>query len=532
MALANTAAMLAKAGRRVLMIDFDLEAPGLDSFSELSPPKSQRGVVEYVAEYLKQGRPVPVGPFVHECVPRDDPIRGHLWLMPSGARGPDYNTKRMSIRWAELYAKHDGQRFIENWKADVVETFAPDYVFIDSRTGLTDVGGVCTLHFPDLVVLLFSLNDQNIDGISEVANVLKQSEKPPLVLPVATPIPNLPRDNERVAERFKRAEKALGITIEQTIRYSPNVALKEAVYALSSAAHPVSQDYGNLKSRIEELDRSGLDSLLKLSVRVAEQGEFDRSRELSEALLQEYGDRADARYQIAETCRILGQFDEHEKELAKAIDLEPAFKPAYQRLAALYRAHHRVLEHLQLIKAILANSQKLPRLYKAELLYNLATLFMQLKHYSEAVATFDEYDQTLKRDERSGLIELAIAFNRAEARRRGGEIVDASEWRRIIGLYERGAAVSGAGTLEERMNRSQAMHVAYALAGRRSDAVKLLTEVSDVATQASPRDRVFTLALYDDVPLSHFVTLNEQMLNAIQSKNELWDGTKIPSDTR
>ena len=35
MALANVAAILAKQGRRVLLIDFDLEAPGLDAFEDL-----------------------------------------------------------------------------------------------------------------------------------------------------------------------------------------------------------------------------------------------------------------------------------------------------------------------------------------------------------------------------------------------------------------------------------------------------------------------------------------------------------------
>ena len=46
-ALVNTAALLAKDGRRVLLIDFDLEAPGLDSFSRLGCVKHHPGVVEY-----------------------------------------------------------------------------------------------------------------------------------------------------------------------------------------------------------------------------------------------------------------------------------------------------------------------------------------------------------------------------------------------------------------------------------------------------------------------------------------------------
>ena len=151
MALANVAAMLAKEGRRVLLIDFDLEAPGLDAFDGLGCAKGHPGVVEYVAEYLAAGKAPPIGSFVRECLPASTHLRGKLWLMPSGKKDQQYNRDRARINWTELYDKYDGERFIENWKADVEKTYAPDYVLIDSRTGLTDVGGICTLHLPQLV---------------------------------------------------------------------------------------------------------------------------------------------------------------------------------------------------------------------------------------------------------------------------------------------------------------------------------------------------------------------------------------------
>jgi MinD-like ATPase involved in chromosome partitioning or flagellar assembly len=37
LALANVGAHLALTGRKVLLVDFDLEAPGLDTFSKLDP---------------------------------------------------------------------------------------------------------------------------------------------------------------------------------------------------------------------------------------------------------------------------------------------------------------------------------------------------------------------------------------------------------------------------------------------------------------------------------------------------------------
>ncbi len=188
MALANVAADLARTGRRVVMVDFDLEAPVLDSFEEFGVTAPVSGVVEYVAEYLRTDTARSVASFVHEVKPAK-PLPGKLWLMTSGRKDGAYNQQRISIDWAALYDNHEGAAFFENFKADIEDTFKPDYVFVDSRTGLTDVGGVCTLHLPDLVVLLFALNEQNIQGIASVARVLRDSEKAPQLLPVATPVP-------------------------------------------------------------------------------------------------------------------------------------------------------------------------------------------------------------------------------------------------------------------------------------------------------------------------------------------------------
>ena len=48
MALANAAVELAQRGRRVLTVDFDLEAPGLDTFDVLRPPEEVPGIIEFV----------------------------------------------------------------------------------------------------------------------------------------------------------------------------------------------------------------------------------------------------------------------------------------------------------------------------------------------------------------------------------------------------------------------------------------------------------------------------------------------------
>ena len=51
---------------------------------------------------------------------------------------------------------------------------------IDSRTGITDIGGICTIQLPDVLFLLFSANEQNLKGIADVAQkAIKERNKIP-----------------------------------------------------------------------------------------------------------------------------------------------------------------------------------------------------------------------------------------------------------------------------------------------------------------------------------------------------------------
>src|SRR5712691_4859519 len=116
LALANTAALLVKRGRRVVLIDFDLEAPGLDSFEEFKSVAGKPGVVEYVSEFKETNRAPDITRFVHPCE-LPGPLRGQLWIMPAGKKDAYYNACRAKLSWADLYENHHGEQFVENWKA-------------------------------------------------------------------------------------------------------------------------------------------------------------------------------------------------------------------------------------------------------------------------------------------------------------------------------------------------------------------------------------------------------------------------------
>jgi cellulose biosynthesis protein BcsQ len=52
MALVNVSAELARKGRRVLIVDFDLEAPGITTYRPFARASSSAGVVDYITQYI------------------------------------------------------------------------------------------------------------------------------------------------------------------------------------------------------------------------------------------------------------------------------------------------------------------------------------------------------------------------------------------------------------------------------------------------------------------------------------------------
>ena len=178
MALVNTGVELARRGRKVLLVDFDLEAPGLDTFEAIKPKRTAPGIVDFVRRYLDTGQAPEVAEFLEQC-PEIGDDGGELWLMPAGTSKSNYAESFRQIDWGDLYEQRNGFILFEDLKAQWKEVLQPDYVLIDSRTGHTDVGGICTRQLPDSVAMLFFPNEQNLTGLTKVvADIRSESEEP------------------------------------------------------------------------------------------------------------------------------------------------------------------------------------------------------------------------------------------------------------------------------------------------------------------------------------------------------------------
>lgn len=287
MAVANVAEWMRLEGARLVLIDWDLEAPGLenyfyDSVDDLLGVRSRPGLLDLLLLYREEfqnaarANPALTAADVAEDVVRRlpsirnfmDPIPGHsprdgsLYLITAGsrtetslrpapaadepgeltvdeagyqavlaevsraaassdelapsaappvqlsldeyqqqlrahnplsgeaagvARGPiavprvrtfaEYASAVQDFDWSEFSAAFEGEALFAWMRGQLLgEPMRADAVFIDSRTGVTEMGGVCTRLLADLVVAFCATNRQNLRGSIEMARSFRRKE--------------------------------------------------------------------------------------------------------------------------------------------------------------------------------------------------------------------------------------------------------------------------------------------------------------------------------------------------------------------
>ena len=222
MVLANVGYLLSGRkyrNRRVLMIDWDLEAPGLERFFGDAANSAGPGLIDYLVKMAERYRSLAPGTSLPESMARDSraveifrtsaeehPLDNYiiqlndepqLLLMRAGQRpigysdsDGDYREKVRNFDWDQFYNYYGS--FFTHFRELLMSKF--DYVLIDSRTGLTDIGGICTRVMPEKLVLVFAPNHQNIDGVVSMARssihyrMDSRDARPLTVFPVAARI--------------------------------------------------------------------------------------------------------------------------------------------------------------------------------------------------------------------------------------------------------------------------------------------------------------------------------------------------------
>jgi len=187
MALANVGELFYQAGLNVLLVDWDLEAPGLERFFGVDAEEkaAQPGVMDMLLDYKQQmmqesteteqfpfKKPSDLVIDLHPNSPK-----GRLWLLTAGKRDKAnftrYANAVLTFDWKDFYDNWEGEAYFEWLRQQFLEM--ADVVLIDSRTGITEMGGVCTYQLGDVVVMFCGTSRQNLEGTVQMVAELKSA---------------------------------------------------------------------------------------------------------------------------------------------------------------------------------------------------------------------------------------------------------------------------------------------------------------------------------------------------------------------
>lgn len=271
MALANFAWIVAASGRRVLTIDWDLEAPGLHRYFRpflIDPDLFETdGLIDtfwaFAASAVEAAQSSEVKeaaaskPDVVETLEdatrRLDhrfPTGGYIDFIGAGRQGHTYSERVNTFNWKRFY-ELGGAKVLEAAKTHLRARY--DWVLIDSRTGVSDTSGICTIHMPDIVVGCFTLNRQSVEGIAAVMRSIRAFRSTSLngslidFFPLAMRIENAEQRRLEIARGYSRqlladfvpkarSENNRAYWDQMEIAYRPAYAFEEMLCAFGDAS--------------------------------------------------------------------------------------------------------------------------------------------------------------------------------------------------------------------------------------------------------------------------------------------------------
>lgn len=169
-ALAMLAYRLARDGKRVLLIDFDLESPGLSGL--LLPPErvAACGLVDwFVEDAVGQGDLV-LGDLLSDS-PLADNTSGSIRVAAAMGNGESSYMSKLARVYGDVPTASGPQRFAQRMER-IVQTLeaqeGPDVVLIDSRAGLHDVAAVAISRLATQALLFAADSEQSWQGYGQL----------------------------------------------------------------------------------------------------------------------------------------------------------------------------------------------------------------------------------------------------------------------------------------------------------------------------------------------------------------------------
>jgi septum site-determining protein MinD len=222
---ANLASCVVQQGKRVAVIDTDIQSPGLHVLFGMDGQTTGLTLNDYL-----HGR-CGIEQAAHDVTDRLGPAAaqgGALYLIPSSIKAAEIT--RVLREGYEVNLLTDGLRAL-------IKTFQLDYLFIDTHPGLNEET-LLSLILSDILVLLLRPDQQDFQGTAVTVEVARKLKVKRLLLVVNKVLPKLDKASLRQQVQTIYTAPVAGILplSEEMIELG-----SAGIFSLASPDHPYSQ---------------------------------------------------------------------------------------------------------------------------------------------------------------------------------------------------------------------------------------------------------------------------------------------------
>lgn len=223
--LIGTAFSLAKAGKKVVIVDLDLEAPGLSSIF-FKEDEINTGVVDYLIE-----KPIHERQWhIHQHLLSIDhtllnEFSDNLKIVPAGTVDSNFIQKLARLDFQHLTTNQVGARLRSLLDEIMKSERGLDFILLDARAGFHDIGGFALSDLSHAAVIVGQHTKQTWAGLSYVIERLAKpynaiEERLPITL-VHSMAPANSEADFQIQEQFK--EKAYDVFAEKYYSVDENI---------------------------------------------------------------------------------------------------------------------------------------------------------------------------------------------------------------------------------------------------------------------------------------------------------------------
>jgi len=192
---ANLAAQVAMAGKRVGVVDTDIQSPGIHVLFGLDETKMGKTINDFLhgkATIREIG--FPIGENTGDVEGRKKLAGKNLWLFPSSIRGREIS---------QILKEGIDFNLLNEGLQTTIKEFDLDYLFIDTHPGLNEET-LLSIATSDILIIILRPDNQDMQGTSVTVDIARSLDVPSLLLMVNKALPKYDKQalREEVQSKF------------------------------------------------------------------------------------------------------------------------------------------------------------------------------------------------------------------------------------------------------------------------------------------------------------------------------------------